>query len=137
VSVKRLRDAEASRERETHAAFVTLVTNAISDRHVLHTGPNSAGNCYAENSVKCSRIFLCDESNSVCDVQRRPRDGEACSFCACGQQNHQIRGRLHMLSYGQLPCLRGAYCRWIRTTLGEGIRVPEPFDSRHQKTGNS
>jgi uncharacterized paraquat-inducible protein A len=74
-----------SRERETHAAFVTLVTNAISVCQVSHTAPDSAGNCYTENSVKSSRNFLCDKSNSVCDVQRRPRDGEACSFCACGQ----------------------------------------------------
>lgn len=42
-----------------------------------------------------------------------------------------------MLSYGQLPCVRGANGGRIRTTLGGGIRVPEPFDARHQKTGNS
>jgi hypothetical protein len=70
VSVKRSRDAKVSRERETHAAFVTLVTNAISVCQASHTAPNSAGNCYTENSVKCSRNFLCDKSNSVCDVAR-------------------------------------------------------------------
>ena len=92
VNVQRSRDARVSRERETLAVFVTLLTNTISDRQVACTGPNSAGNCYAENSVKCSRNFLCDKSISVCDVQRRPRDGEACCFCACGQQREVFLG---------------------------------------------